>query len=146
MIINTNALHFVDCIERYFAALERADFDSIVALFGPDAMITSPFLGRVAPRPFYDKVAGVSNSSKPDGAELFVSASGSRRAIGYFNYAWVLKDGTRIGFQCADVFEFTREGLISDLNIVYDTDPVRRLVGDKYSYASSVDPGHPRSS
>jgi ketosteroid isomerase-like protein len=132
MVINTNALDFVDCIERYLAALERSDFDSIVALFDAQATVTSPFLGRVAPKPFYDKVAGVTTSSKAGRPELFVSASGSRRAIGYFNYGWLLKDGTQVGFQCADVFEFTRDGRIAELSIVYDTEPVRRLVGDKY--------------
>jgi SnoaL-like domain len=132
MVINTSALEFVDCINRYLAALERSDFDSVVALFSPQAVVSSPFLGRLAPRPFYEQVAGVTATSKPEAPELFVSASGSRRAIGYFNYIWALKSGVQVAFPCADVFEFTREGLICDLSIVYDTEPVRRVIGASY--------------
>lgn len=134
MIISTCALDHLACVERYLKALECSDFDSIVALFGPQAMITSPLLGRVAPKPFYARMAEVTAASTVSRPELFVSASGERRAIGYFNYGWLLKDGTRVDFPCADVFEFARDGLISDLNIVYDTEPIRHLIA-----ASAVD-------
>ena len=137
MMINTGALDFIDCIERYLAALGRSDFDNIVALFSPQAMVTSPFLGRMAARPFFDSVASASQSSTLGSPELFVSASASQRAIGYFHYDWVLKDGTRVNFPCVDIFEFTRDGRICDLTIVYDTEPVRRVVGDKYQAPKS---------
>jgi hypothetical protein len=140
MNINTSALEFVDSINRYLTALERSDVESLVALFSPQALVSSPFLGRLAPRPFFSQIAGVTVSSKLDRPELFISASGSRRAIGYFNYIWVLKSGVRVAFQCADVFEFTCEGLICDLSIVYDTEPVRRLVGDKYGREEDMSP------
>jgi len=131
MIIHTTALGFIDTIGRYVTALEAMHVDDLVALFGKDAIITSPLLGRRAPKDFFLRLVSVSTSSRLDRPEVFVSTAGSRRAIGYFTYSWTFDDGRQVSFPCIDVFEFTREGRIGALNIVYDAEPVRRLLGDR---------------
>ena len=48
-------------------------------------------------------------------------------------YDWGLKDGSAVQFECVDVFEFDESGRVERMVIVYDTHPVREVVGDKYA-------------
>ncbi|HEM7808761.1 nuclear transport factor 2 family protein [Burkholderia multivorans] len=120
-------------IDTYLQALERGDVAAICALFAPDAQIHSPFLGWMAPAPFFEKVAAASGQSRITPIDICVSTTGARRATGYFVYDWGLKDGSVVTFECVDVFEFDEAGLIEQMKIVYDTHPVRDAVGDKYA-------------
>jgi len=132
MIISTSALLFIDRIRDYLARLEQADVPGLVALFGAQAQVHSPFLGTLAPQPFFEQVAAATRRSTLHAPEVFVSVAGSRRAIACFNYEWELRDGSVVHFHCADIFEFDDEGRIDSLTIVYDTAPIRDQVGDKY--------------
>lgn len=120
-------------IQAYLHALERGDVAAICALFKPDAQIFSPFLGWMAPAPFFGKVRAASGESRITLIDICVSATGAPRATGYFVYDWGLKDGSAVRFECVDVFEFDRDGLVERMVIVYDTHPIRSTVGDKYA-------------
>ena len=43
----------------------------------------------------------------------------------WFDFAWVLADGTPAPFTVVDIAELTEDGLIASLHIVYDTSPIR---------------------
>ncbi|AYE30304.1 nuclear transport factor 2 family protein [Burkholderia pseudomallei] len=129
---SSNAL-YTRQIHAYVKALERGDVEAICVLFTPDAQIVSPFLGRMQPAPFFAKVAAASGESAIALTDVCVSASGARRAMGYLVYDWGLKDGSSVRFECVDVFEFDANGLIERMVIVYDTHPIRDVVGDKYA-------------
>jgi hypothetical protein len=43
----------------------------------------------------------------------------------WFDFAWVLADGTPARFTVVDIAELTEDGLIARLHIVYDTAPIR---------------------
>lgn len=120
-------------IQTYLKALERGDVKAICALFAPNAQIFSPFLGWMAPAPFFAKVVEASSESKITPIDICVSSLGMPRATGYFVYDWGLKDGTSARFECVDVFEFDENGAITKMTIVYDTYPIRSTVGDKYA-------------
>jgi ketosteroid isomerase-like protein len=120
-------------IRRYLHALERGDVPALCALFAAGAQVFSPFLGWMAPAPFFGKVVAASGQSTITPLDICASTTGARRATGYFIYDWVLKDGATVRFECVDVFEFDADGLIETMKIVYDTHPVRSLVGDKYA-------------
>ncbi|MGT0247945.1 nuclear transport factor 2 family protein [Burkholderia pyrrocinia] len=120
-------------VRAYLRELERGDVGAICALFAPEALIFSPFLGWMHAEPFFSKVAAASGESKITPIDICVSATGARRATGYFIYDWGLKDGSAVRFECVDVFEFDVAGLIERMIIVYDTHPIRSTVGDKYS-------------
>ena len=64
--------------------------------------------------------------------DILASTQGQARAIGYFRYGWTLKDGTKVYFDAADVFDFNAEDEIVKMTILYDTHPLRELVGNKY--------------
>ena len=132
MVPSSDAL-YTRQVDTYLKALERGDVAAICALFTPDARIFSPFLGWMQPTPFFDKVVSASGQSRITAIDICVSATGARRATGYFVYDWGLKDGSAVQFECVDVFEFDESGLVERMVIVYDTHPVREAVGDKYA-------------
>jgi predicted SnoaL-like aldol condensation-catalyzing enzyme len=120
-------------VRKYLIALEAGDAEKAAALFIPSGWVQSPFLGRLPVREFFAKVASASSGAKLTVHDVLVSAEGHLRAVAYYLYDWSLKDGTRVSFDCADVFNFDENtGHIASIVLVYDTHPVRGVVQKKY--------------
>ena len=120
-------------VHKYLSALETGDAERAAALFVPHGWVQSPFLGRVPVREYVNKVAGASSRAKLTVYDVLVSAEGHLRAVAYYQYDWSLKDGSNVKFDCADIFNFDPEsGHIESIVLVYDTDPVRAVVENKY--------------
>jgi ketosteroid isomerase-like protein len=122
-----------EAVRQYFVALEAGDVEGIVSLFEPNGWVFSPLLGRMTARDFFPKVVEASSGTKLTIHDVLVSAEGQPRAVGYFKYDWWLKNGSKVSFECADVFTFNPEtGKIISMMILYDTYPIREAVGDTY--------------
>ena len=120
-------------VHKYLSALEAGDVERAAALFVPNGWVQSPFLGRLPVREYIKKVAGASSRAKLTVYDVLVSAEGHLRAVAYYHYDWSLKDGTNVTFDCADIFNFDLDtGRIESIVLVYDTEPVRAVVEDKY--------------
>ena len=120
-------------VRKYLSALEAGDADRAAALFVPNGWVRSPFLGQLPVRDFVTKVASASSGAKLTVYDVLVSAEGHLRAVAYYLYDWSLRDGSRVSFDCADVFNFDRDsGRIQSIVLVYDTHPVRGVVDSKY--------------
>jgi ketosteroid isomerase-like protein len=120
-------------VRKYLKALEASDVDKAAALFTADGWVRSPFLGRLPVRDYITKVANASSSSKLTVHDVLVSAEGHMRAVAYYLYDWRLKDGSKVLFECADVFNFDPDtGRIASVVLVYDTHLVRDVVENKY--------------
>jgi uncharacterized protein with von Willebrand factor type A (vWA) domain len=120
-------------VHEYLKALEAGEADKAAALFIPDGWVESPFLGRLPVRQFVRKVAESSRGTRLTVHDVLVSAEGHLRAVAYYQYDWRLKDGSRVAFDCADVFNFDPStGHIQSIVLVYDTHPVRAIVENKY--------------
>ena len=120
-------------VRKYLQALEAGDANRAAALFIPDGWVQSPFLGKLPVRQFVNKVASASNGTRLTVHDVLVSAEGNLRAVAYYLYDWRLKDGSRVAFDCADVFNFDPStGHIQSIVLVYDTHPVRGVVEKKY--------------
>ena len=120
-------------VRRYLTALEAGDAEKAAALFVPTGWVQSPFLGRLPVRDYVAKVASASSNARLTVYDVLVSAEGQLRAVAYYQYDWSLKDGTRVSFDCADVFNFDPEsGHIESIVLVYDTHPVRGVVEHRY--------------
>ena len=120
-------------VRKYLLALEAGDPDKAAALFVADGWVQSPFLGRLPVRDYIEKVASASATSRLTVHDILVSAEGHLRAVAYYLYDWSLKDGTRVSFDCADVFNFDPDtGRIASVVLVYDTHLVRGAVDKKY--------------
>jgi hypothetical protein len=119
-------------VDDYLRALHEGDLAGMLSLFAPGAWVLSPLLGKVAAADFFPKVFASAERSIITPYDVFVSARGEARAVGYFNYEWILKDRTRIVFDAADVFEFAGDARIESLKIYYDSHPFRGDVRGKY--------------
>ena len=120
-------------VRRYLKALEAGDADKAAALFVVDGWVQSPFLGRIPVRDYVNKVAAASSRTALTVHDVLVSAEGHMRAVAYYLYDWQLKDGSKVSFECADVFNFDPEtGHIASIVLVYDTHLIRDAVENKY--------------
>jgi ketosteroid isomerase-like protein len=120
-------------VRKYLKALEAGDAEKAGALFVSNGWVQSPFLGRIPVRDYVTKVAAASGRSELTVHDVLVSAEGHMRAVAYYLYDWRLKDGSRVSFECADVFNFDLDtGRIASIVLVYDTHLVRDVVQDKY--------------
>jgi hypothetical protein len=120
-------------VRKYLQALEASDADKAAALFTPNGWVQSPFLGRIPVRNYIAKVAAASSASDLTVHDVLVSAEGHMRAVAYYLYNWQLKDGSKVAFECADVFNFDPEtGRIASVVLVYDTHLVRDVVENRY--------------
>jgi ketosteroid isomerase-like protein len=120
-------------VRKYLEALEASDVNKAAALFTPDGWVQSPFLGRIPVRNYIAKVAAASSASELTVHDVLVSAEGHMRAVAYYLYDWQLKDGSKVAFECADVFNFDSEtGRIASVVLVYDTHLVRDVVENRY--------------
>ena len=120
-------------VRKYLSALEAGDAEKAAALFVAEGWVQSPFLGRLPVRDYVNKVAHASLHSKLTVYDVLVSAEGHTRAVAYYLYDWQLKDGSKVSFECADVFNFDpASGHIASIVLVYDTHLVRDVVENKY--------------
>jgi hypothetical protein len=120
-------------VRKYLEALEASDVNKAAALFTPNGWVQSPFLGRIPVRDYIAKVAAASSASELTVHDVLVSAEGHMRAVAYYLYDWRLKDGSKVAFECADVFNFDPEtGRIASVVLVYDTHLVRDVVENRY--------------
>jgi hypothetical protein len=120
-------------VRKYLKALEAGDVDKAAALFTADGWVKSPFLGKIPVRDYVSKVASASSASELTVHDVLVSAEGHMRAVAYYLYDWRLKDGSKVAFECADVFNFDpHTGHIASIVLVYDTHLVRDVVDKKY--------------
>jgi ketosteroid isomerase-like protein len=120
-------------VRKYLKALEAGDIERAAALFTANGWVQSPFLGRIPVRDYVAKVADASGRSELTVHDVLVSAEGHMRAVAYYLYDWRLKDGSRVSFECADVFNFDLDtGRIASIVLVYDTHLVRDIVQNKY--------------
>lgn len=114
-------------------ALGRGDYATIKGLFSPDGRVISPFLGEMQAEPFFDRLAEASESNVITPIDIFLSESDSPHAVAYFQYDWTVRDGTVITFTVMDYFTFVPgSDLVSSLDLIYDTHPIRVSHGNKY--------------
>ncbi|MFI8616435.1 nuclear transport factor 2 family protein [Acidovorax sp. NPDC077693] len=129
----------IDTVRTYLGHLHASNTEGLIACFEPDGVVHSPFLGTMRASDFFKKLAQASSGSVITVLDLFGSVlpaadGGAVRVAAYFRYDWTLNDGREVTFTCVDVFTFgAGSALIRDMNIVYDTHPLREEVGDKYA-------------
>lgn len=127
----------IETVRTYLRRLHASDTAGLIATFEDDGIVHSPFLGTLGARDFFNKLAQASSASVITLIDLFASVQPVTdlvRVAAYFRYDWTLSDGRLVDFTCVDVFSFRRgSARIQEMQIVYDTHPLRERVGDKYA-------------
>lgn len=130
----------VNAVKTYLTHLNASNTDGLIAAFEEDGIVQSPFSGEVRAKAFFPQLSAASNASVITLLDLFSSVQPNAqqtRVAAYFRYDWTLNDGKSVCFDCVDVFTFRKtSALIQRMQIVYDTHPLRGMVGDKLEIAS----------
>jgi len=112
-------------IKEYLRELENGNYENIIKLFSPKAIINSPLYGKIKAKDFYKELFKDTLKSKITLMNIFKSKN-PLIAAGHFRYDWVLKNGTSTSFECVDIFQFNKNGKIIKLTIIYDTAKIRQ--------------------
>jgi len=124
---------YVSILKTYMDALGRSDYATVKSLFAPGGKVLSPFLGEMPAGPFFDRLAGASTQNVITPIDIFLSTSEQHHATAYFQYDWTVRDGTLITFKVMDLFSFEPgTNLVTYLDLIYDTHPIRASAGNKY--------------
>lgn len=116
----------VQIIKNYLQALERGDYQDIIALFEQDGVVNSPLYGSRQASDFYEDLLRDTSTSEIVMLNTFVSTDDSSVGAVHFRYNWKLKSGLATSFECVDVFYFAATGKIKEMTIIYDTFPGRK--------------------
>lgn len=111
-------------VKTYLGALASADSELAVSLFTPGGIVDSPLYGRQPATEFYPALFADTSASVLTLKKTLLSADGRTIAF-WFDFDWVLKNGTPAPFTVVDVAELDESGLITRLHIIYDTHPIR---------------------
>ena len=110
----------------YLQALEEGSYEDIIELFTDDAVINSPLYGNIKVLTFYKELFKDTTKSKITLLNIFTSKNNRDVGAAHFRYEWILKDGTPTFFECVDTFQFSDDGKIKHLTIIYDTYRIRQ--------------------
>jgi SnoaL-like domain len=124
---------YAGTVRRYIDALGKGDARALTDLFVPGGEVISPLVGRLPAGHFFAQLGEMTESSELTLVDILAGAGHPRRSAAYFRYRWTLRSGPVVDFDCCDVFEFAQvaegEPRIRLLTIVYDTAPIRELMG-----------------
>lgn len=124
---------YVSILQTYMRALGESDYATVKSLFAADGKVLSPFLGEMPAGAFFDRLAGASTRNVITPIDIFLSSTDQHHATAYFQYDWTVRDGTLITFKVMDLFTFEPDTrLVSYLDLIYDTHPIRVSAGNKY--------------
>ena len=111
-------------IRNYLQSLESGDYQQVMRLFAPGAVVHSPLYGFRPAREFYRELLADSAASRIHLLHIY-HQPGSLRSAVHFTYEWTLADGGQAVFDCVDLFEWDEEQKITQLKIIYDTSQTR---------------------
>ncbi|KYK30163.1 MAG: hypothetical protein AYK19_18650 [Theionarchaea archaeon DG-70-1] len=107
-------------LTQYLHALQKGSYEDIIELFAEDAVINSPLYGKVKASHFYEELLKDTQKSEITLLNIFFNESRSVGAV-HFLYKWILNNGKITSFECVDIVEFSDNGKIRQLTIIYDT-------------------------
>ncbi len=117
---NGDMLSGKEIAKAYLNALEKADLDSVLALFAPGGQVVSPLYGPKPVRDFYTELFEDTQRSCLTHLQTFEADQPPQLCL-FFHYRWTLANGKEVDFEVVDVITLHAEGKISELKIIYDT-------------------------
>lgn len=109
-------------VAAYLEALAAGDVEGITSLFAPGGRVHSPLYGVLPATEFYPALFADTRRSV---LRLRQTLQGESTVAFWFDFDWVLGDGTPAPFTVVDVAELDPDGRVTDLHITYDTHPLR---------------------
>src|SRR4030095_5279162 len=105
----------MELIDEYLAALEVGDAKRVLALFAPDGIVHSPLYGAVPARQFYPTLFADSAEIRLTLRRVFRD---DEEAVAFwFDFTWVLADGTSASSTIVDIAELASSLLQLDQRV-----------------------------
>ena len=73
-------------LRRYMEALGASDYATIMLLFAEDGTVTSPFLGLMPARDFFNRLAGVTKGNVINPIDVLLPSGDQQHAVAYLRY------------------------------------------------------------
>ncbi|MDY6959812.1 MAG: nuclear transport factor 2 family protein [Halobacteriota archaeon] len=122
---NTNVIvNTKETLKKYLQFLETSDYENLISLFSNEAIVHSPLYGKIAAVQFYKDLFRDTSESKLTLLNIFTSENEDTAAV-HFRYDWTLSDGSAASFEVVDVCNFSSDGKIEGLKIIYDSAKTR---------------------
>ncbi len=111
-------------MQAYLSFLAKANYEKLMSLFTPEAVIISPLYGIQKASIFYQKLFEDTKESTLTLQDSFVNEDKKTACI-HFLYQWKMANGKETYFDCIDIFQFDKDNKIKQLKIIYDTADTR---------------------
>ena len=114
-------------MKAYVDALNKGCAEDCEKLFTKDGLVVSPIYGEKMATEFYKEMFADGSETKIKLLNIFLSEDSNFGAC-HFICEWTLKDGTPTSLNVVDIFEFSEDGKIKKLSIIYDAQKAREAV------------------
>lgn len=112
-------------IREYYRILELHDYNSLMTLFSPDAIIVHPIFGNMPATEFFKILLDRARSHKITIHNIFQALEQPDRLAAYLRAVFVTKNGTTFDEDGVHIYDFSADGQIIRLTVVIDTYPFR---------------------
>jgi hypothetical protein len=114
---------------QYRKAVKERNFDAILSLFSPDAVIVTPLKGRCDVKTYHEWLFATVKKSTVKVINAYQALNGEISIAVQANYEWLMHDEKIINFCGMSVFEFTADKKkIKKMSTFYDTSLVRSQI------------------
>jgi hypothetical protein len=111
---------------QYRIAVRDRNFDKVLSIFAPDAVIVTPLKGSCDVRSYHEWLFATVKKSTVKVRNVFQALNGDISIAVHSDYEWLMHDDQVIQFGGMSVFEFTPDKLhIMKMTTFYDTSLVR---------------------
>lgn len=119
-------MYAFELCRQYQQAINSGDLDRVLALFEPDATVTTPVAGTMGVADYHRQLFSFTRKATVRVRNLMEGLSGAPSAGLYLDHVLELHDGGSIEFSGVNLYEFTTDRLrIVRLTIIYDSAPIR---------------------
>jgi hypothetical protein len=111
---------------QYRRAVKERNFDAILAMFAPDAVIVTPLKGVCDVKSYHEWLFATVKKSTVKVKNVFQALNGDISIAVHSDYEWLMHDDRVVHFGGMSVFEFTPDRKhIRKMSTFYDASPVR---------------------
>jgi hypothetical protein len=111
---------------QYRIAVRDRNFDKVLSIFSPDAVIVTPLRGACDVKSYHDWLFATVKKSTVKVKNVFQALNGDISIAVQSDYEWLMHDDQVINFGGMSVFEFTSDKRhIRKMTTFYDTSLVR---------------------
>ena len=119
-------MYAFDLCSQYQQAINSGDLERVLALFEPDATVTTPVAGTMHVADYHRQLFSYARKATVRVRNLLEGLSGAPSVGLYLDHVLELHDGGSIAFTGINLYELTPDRLrIARLTIIYDSAPIR---------------------